>query len=76
MQNEASTLANGNKQMKESIQFMIQHQEMQKGMFSLINFTYYALYFIISVSFKLCTVLKKNNNCIDFNDKFNLSFWL
>jgi hypothetical protein len=55
MQNEASTLANGNKQMKESIQFMIQHQEMQKGMFSLINFTYsvYALYFIISVSFSV-----------------------
>jgi hypothetical protein len=37
MQNEASTLANGNKQIKESIQFMIQHQEMQKGMFSLIT---------------------------------------
>ncbi|WJX14401.1 hypothetical protein P8452_04673 [Trifolium repens] len=29
--NEASTLANGNKQIKESIQFMIQHQEMQKA---------------------------------------------
>ncbi|GAU36257.1 hypothetical protein TSUD_214540 [Trifolium subterraneum] len=29
--NEASTLANGNKQIKESIEFMIQHQEMQKA---------------------------------------------